>query len=99
METTAEFRKFEINREGHGLNFKLKQKNSRCTNFSQEERFKETPLYDKGTGESCFLGPGSYDDHESFIKMNKNSCCTAMNRITALPGKESGKQCYVMYGD
>ena len=42
--------------------------------MSKEKRFKDKPLYCKGSGATCFLGPGSYNDHEAYIAMRKASC-------------------------
>mmetsp|Transcript_1653 Transcript_1653/g.1110 ORF Transcript_1653/g.1110 Transcript_1653/m.1110 type:complete len:111 (+) Transcript_1653:100-432(+) len=98
METTAEFRKFEITKNGQPLNFLLKPTNATGSNFSHAQRFADMPMYCKSTGQTCFLGPGSYNDHETFIKKSNKPCCTVMKKISHLPGKESGNPCYIMIG-
>lgn len=48
--------------------------NTSGTTLPKEPRFKNAPVYDKGTGQTCYLGPGSYNDHDNFISLNKASC-------------------------
>jgi hypothetical protein len=68
------------------------------SNFCKEIRFKEAPLFCTGTGESVYTGPGSYFDHEKFLKQTKKPCNTVMKNSSYLPKEESKKQCYVMVG-
>ena len=63
IERTAEFRAFEITHQGENLNFLHKTTNLAGQTFPKEQRFKDAPKFDKGTGQTCFLGPGSYNDH------------------------------------
>ena len=56
------------------MDFLTKTANQSGTTLPKETRFKDKHLYDKQTGQTCFLGPGSYNDHESFVNLNKNSC-------------------------
>ena len=74
QERTAEFKTFAINKTGGNMNFLQKTLNQSGSILPKEPRFKDKPLYDKGTGQTCFLGPGSYNDHQSFIDLNKSSC-------------------------
>ena len=53
-----------------------KAKNASGSVLPKEKRFKDAPMFDKGTGQMCFLGPGSYNDHQSFIDLKKNACPT-----------------------
>ena len=82
QERTAEYRKFQINKDGQSLDFLQKQTNNTGSNLPKDLRFKPMPLYCKGSGASCYLGPGSYNDHESFIKLNKQACSTKIVSIT-----------------
>ena len=83
-ERTAEYKTFTITNQGNNLNFMKKTSNvSGCT-LPKDVRFKDQPLFDKGTGQTCFLGPGSYNDHQSFIDLNKNSCSTKIVSTKAL---------------
>ena len=74
QERTAEYKAFLITHHGNDLNFLHKQKNASGSVLPKEKRFKDAPVFDKGTGQMCFLGPGSYNDHQSFIDLNKKSC-------------------------
>ena len=74
METTAEFRKYEITNTGQALNFLLKPTNATGSNFAHAARFQEMPTYCKSTGQTCFLGPGSYNHHENYIKQHVKPC-------------------------
>jgi len=67
-ERTAEYRESYVNKNGDNLEYCQDgmNKNGRKSTFSQELRFKEPKFYCKYTGESVYLGPGSYNDHESF---------------------------------
>lgn len=69
-EKTAEFRESHVNKTGDHLQYNQEgmNKNGRQSTFSQEIRFKEAQFYCKYTGESVFLGPGSYNHHESFAR-------------------------------
>ena len=37
----------------------------------RDVRFKEMPFFDKGTGQTVFLGPGSYNAHECFARLKQ----------------------------
>ena len=76
QERTAEFKNFEVTKEGLNLNFIQKTKNASGCTLSRETRFKEAPLVDRATGQTVFLGPGSYNDHDCYINLKKNSCPT-----------------------
>lgn len=73
-ERTAEYKAFLMTNQGKDLNFMHKAKNASGSVLPKEKRFRDAPMYDKGTGQMCFLGPGSYNDHQSFIDLTKKSC-------------------------
>lgn len=68
------------------------------SNFGKDQRFREAPLYCKGSGQSIYTGPGSYNDHEKFAKIKTKPCSTLMKNSSYLPKEESKKQCYIMIG-
>ena len=74
QERTAEFKHYWIQNTGNNLNFLQKTMNTSGSTLPKEPRFRDKPLYDRATGQTCYLGPGSYNDHENFIVMNKMSC-------------------------
>ena len=74
QERTAEYKHYTMNNTGNNLNFLRQTMNTSGTTLPKEQRFKDKPLYDKGTGQTCYLGPGSYNDHDNFISMTKQSC-------------------------
>ena len=49
-------------------------KNTTGMTMPKEKRFKDQPFYCKGSGATCFLGPGSYNDHQAYISLRKASC-------------------------
>ena len=51
-----------------------------------------------GSGASAYTGPGTYDDHDKFIKKVKAPCATVMKKSSYLPYEESKKPCYIMIG-
>ena len=73
-ERTAEYKAYVMNNQGQNLNFLKKSMNTSGSTLPKEARFKDMPLVDKATGQTCFLGPGSYNDHQVFIDFNKASC-------------------------
>ena len=75
-ERTAEYRKLLVTKEGIQLDLLAKPINKTGTNLPKDIRFKPMPLYCKGTGATCFLGPGSYNDMESFNNLHKPACPT-----------------------
>ena len=62
-ERTAEYKVVQHTHNGHNLDLCYKTKNATGTILPKEQRFKPSPLYCKGSGATCFLGPGSYNDH------------------------------------
>ena len=74
QERTAEFKNYQITYQGEHLNFLRKTMNTSGSTLPKAMRFRDKPMFDKGTGQTCFLGPGSYNDHQSFIDLNKKSC-------------------------
>ena len=95
-EKTAEFRVYNINKDGHSFDYAQRGKSK--SNFSQEARFKEAPVYCRGTGQTCYLGPGSYNDIENFKKQKKKPCTAIMKKGTHIDPEESKKDCYIMVG-
>ena len=63
VERTAEYKDIQLTHNGLALNLCKRTKNATGTTLPKEQRFKPTPLYSKGSGATCFLGPGSYNDH------------------------------------
>jgi hypothetical protein len=100
MERTAEFRFTKVTKDGTSLDYIKKTYNQggKRTTFNQERRWRDPQFYCKFTGESAFLGPGSYNDHENFKNMNRQPCSALMKKIGILEDEESKKQCYIMVG-
>ena len=73
-ERTAEYKAVNYTHMGQPLDLNYKTKNVTGSTLPKETRFKPKPLYDKGSGATCFLGPGSYNDHEAYINLRKTSC-------------------------
>ena len=73
-ERTAEFTNVQHTHNGTSLNMNRRTKNTTGQTMSKERRFKDQPLYCKGSGATCFLGPGSYNDHDAFKAIRKTSC-------------------------
>lgn len=44
------------------------------------------------------MGPGTYNDHESFLKLKKMPCPAIIKKVTGIPEDENGKTCYIMVG-
>lgn len=57
------------------------------------------PFYDKGTGQSVFIGPGSYKAHEAASKLTAQPCPTMIKPIVLHEGKEPHEQHYIMIGE
>ena len=79
-ERTGEFQgETQINREGKKLNIVEDTKsNPKGTNLPRAERFGNMPFYDRGTGQSVFIGPGCYKSGEAHSKLIKEPCPTLM---------------------
>ena len=73
-ERTAEFMKVTHTHNGVSLDMNRKTKNTTGMTMPKEKRFKDQPFYCKGSGATCFLGPGSYNDHQAYISLRKASC-------------------------
>lgn len=73
MERSAEYRFTKVTKDGVNLDYIKKTHNQggKKSTFNQEKRWKEPQFYCKHTGESAFLGPGTYNDHENFKNMNR----------------------------
>ena len=80
QERTAEFRSFSIKHTGQSMDLLSKPTNNTGTNLPKDPRWKPMPLYCKGTGATCFLGPGSYNDMDSFNNLNRPICKTKIVR-------------------
>ena len=78
QERTAEYLAINVTHCGQALNLCYKTKNATGVTLPKERRFKPQPLYDKGSGATCFLGPGSYNDQAAYLSMRKPSCPTKM---------------------
>ena len=83
-ERTAEFKKFSQTHLGTDLNFLKKTMNQSGSILPKEQRFKDLPMFDKGTGQTCFLGPGSYNDHQAFLDLHRHSCSSKIVRFLSL---------------
>lgn len=57
------------------------------------------PFYDRGTGQSIFIGPGSYNAEEAAKKLAEQPCPTAIKPILLYEGGEAHEQHYIMVGD
>ena len=56
------------------MKFKItdeRKHNPKGSNLPRDTRFKDMPFYDRGTGESVFLGPGSYNADECFKRLKQ----------------------------
>ena len=62
-ERTAEINSVSMTHAGRRTSFTVKSLNVSGSTLPRDVRFKEKSLVDKGTGQTCFLGPGSYNDH------------------------------------
>ena len=80
-ERTAELKNFSQTHLGTDLNFLKRTMNQSGSILPKEQRFKDKPLFDKGTGQTCFLGPGSYNDHQAFIDLHRHSCSSKIVRF------------------
>ena len=98
QERTAEYRNLKITSTGQAIDMKHRITNSTGTNLPKDVRFKPMPLYCKGSGANCFLGPGSYNYMDSFKALNRTICPTKITKIGFINEKEVGKGCYVMQG-
>ena len=77
-ERTAEYSaECRITNDGTKIKLADRRKQSvKGTNLPKDTRFKAMPFYDRGTGQSVFLGPGSYNSQESFVKLKATPCPT-----------------------
>lgn len=82
---TAEFQSVtRVNKEGKHLNIMDHKTNPTGTNLPKAERFGHMPFYDRGTGQSVFIGPGCYKSGEAHNKLLKESCPTVMVSISSV---------------
>ena len=99
-EKTPEFYDVTLTNRGETLNFRAKSLNHKPSNLPQAMRFPQKG--DNGVtglkGATSFVGPGRYNDHESFSKLDKRPCSSVMRKITSVPHSESGKPSYIMVG-
>jgi hypothetical protein len=61
-EKTPDFYTSDITYTGNPLDFKTKQKNKKNYDFGKASRFPGYQYFMNGSGVSCFLGPGTYND-------------------------------------
>lgn len=98
IERTAEFKTPTVDKNGAELNFLTKPKSKAKSNLGRDLRFKECPTFCPHTGQTLYLGPGSYNAHLSFKQLDKKPCPTVIKQIGILPKTETGKQQYIMVG-
>ena len=79
-ERTAEYNvDLTMNKEGKRYQILEETKvNPKGSNLPQAQRFKVMPFYDRATGQSVFIGPGSYNAHESPNKLGALPCSTVI---------------------
>jgi hypothetical protein len=77
-ERTPDFTEQQCTYNGVNLNFQAKTLNKKGKHFSQAERFLQYKLFKGGNKASGFLGPGTYNDHESYLKLHKIPCSSLM---------------------
>jgi hypothetical protein len=78
-ERTADLIMTEVDKGGTKFDILSEKKlNPKGTNLPRETRFKEMPFYDRGSGQSVFLGPGSYNSQVSFNMQTKTPCMAVM---------------------
>lgn len=79
-ERTAEYNcEMEINREGKKYNILTETKqNPKGSSLPRAERFGTMPFYDRGTGQSIFIGPGSYKADDAAKKLAVEPCPTSI---------------------
>jgi hypothetical protein len=77
-ERTPEFYDNIVTKNGQYLNFKTITQSKKLTTIPQTKRFECYKTYSVGSGVSSFLGPGTYNDHENYIKLSKTACSTVM---------------------
>jgi hypothetical protein len=58
-----------VDKQGGKINIYDSKRTS--SNMPKDVRFKEMPFFDKGTGQTVFLGPGSYNAHECFARLKQ----------------------------
>ena len=63
---------------GEALNFQSKSKNKKSSILPKEERFQQYKLFRGGNHASAYLGPGTYNDHETYLNLNKMPCPSLM---------------------
>lgn len=68
-EKTPDYYDISMTHLGEKLHFRAKSVNKRESNLAQAERFPSYKYYQEKNGVSCFLGPGSYNDHEDYLKI------------------------------
>ena len=69
-EKTPDYYNISMTNNGDKLNFRPKSVIQKPTTMSQARRFQESTFYSKGTGASCYNGPGAYNDHDNYLKLN-----------------------------
>lgn len=64
--------------QGHPLGFNNGNFNKKESVFPKAKRFANYKFYDTGSGVSCYVGPGTYNDHEDYYKLSKRPCSSVM---------------------
>ena len=67
---------------GHALSFQSKTMNKKASVLPQQRRFQQYDQFKGGSSVSSFVGPGTYNDHESFLKLKKMPCSAVIVIIT-----------------
>jgi hypothetical protein len=57
--------------------------NKKMSNLPQCERFPQYNFYQNNSGVSCFIGPGTYNDHEDFLKLT--AAPTSIKMVSSFP--------------
>lgn len=60
----------------------MRTMNKKGIMLPQAKRFSQYNLFKGGSKASAFLGPGTYNDHESFLKLSKMPCPSLMVCLT-----------------
>lgn len=83
-EKTPDYLDQTVTYTGQNLNFQARTLNKKGSVLPQAERFQQYQLFKGGSSASSYLGPGTYNDHNSFLKLNKIPCASIMVIISAI---------------
>lgn len=74
-ERTPDFASTAVNREGKKFDVcEDRPANPKGSTLPRNSRFEQIAFYDTRTGQSVFLGPGSYNPQVSFNILNQSPC-------------------------